>query len=827
MHAVFVAIMPDAMRSIAGFDADADGVICGENVGGGELTAFAVCRDFGSFFKSDLPAGQAVHRRFRNVRVMALAAHAFHVARKQREKRMIHVDPKNVTVSADAAPSDAGLARNSEGLQRNSNSDVHVSRPRKQASTSEWAARSSAPGSIRGPEQSTPTRRQTVPGDWIAQGIHLPTALPSSVPGSPTGGPVAACPTRTQNPELDAYDPSDEPLEAAVAVADRLRASAAEYIPPAHPGGGDVDFGDDGDGDDAVNLSKTNTPMGVGMPSARTDGTMVPMAARPDVASSTPATGQPGAFGREFGRPPAATDGGGLWQHDCRTEGCFRPTSGPSSLIAVSHPAGQFHCCVLCINTEGRMHDRECGARSVPGGRYRGAAAASNHRDNDGRRIDIPRRMDQTDGACDFHIDEIDSLKPTQRGGKRKGRVAADRIIYGPVGRGTAEAPDNAFRFKGFSIENVMAPPLSSSAFTLAEALVDAMVYELNEDEIVDGGPTQLAFGLHLQYAVTTSDALVAELRSYRAACVAVRQRCIVRHRLNADPNRLGSLDGLVDANLLSYVLKIAREGVNMRADTPSVKHDAGPHQPAANHVVKAYVLSPSAVTAFAALEMWRLQGPSDVEYKRLKKVNPPAGYTELAGAAGDALSTTYAKLGAARLVSRAQMLIKTLARMQRYRVVATLQARFRGRKVRSRISSVVLDTASRVRPRGSGRNPHALDRVWARRSTPDALAAAWQAEHGDALHGREGLRGRLLQSTTSRRMKIRKQAEARISAWILRVKQRRYSSVALQCVAEGTPILARKLHAFALRQTRSMAARVRRAARCEVRKRTVWERHG
>ena len=153
---------------------------------------------------------------------------------------------------------------------------------------------------------------------------------------------------------------------------------------------------------------------------------------------------------------------------------------------------------------------------------------------------------------------------------------------------------------------------------------------------------------------------------------------------------------------------------------------------------------------------------------------------------------------------SRALMCIKTLARMQRYRVVATLQARFRGRKVRSRISSVVLDTASRVRLRGSGRNSHAFDRVWARRSTPGAFVA-WQAERGDALRGREGLRGRLVQSITSRQMRIRKLAEARISAWVLRVKQRRYNSIVLQCAAEGTPILARKLHAFTLRQTRSM----------------------
>ena len=138
-----------------------------------------MCRDFGSFFESDLPAEQAAHRRFRDVRIMALAAHAFHVFNEQREKRVIHVDQPDVT------------------------------------------------------------------------------------------------------------------------VADSLRASAVEYAPPAHPDEGVIDFGDD-----AVNLSERNTPMGVGMPLARTDDTTGPVTARPDVASSTPATCQPGALGREFGRPP-------------------------------------------------------------------------------------------------------------------------------------------------------------------------------------------------------------------------------------------------------------------------------------------------------------------------------------------------------------------------------------------------------------------------------------------------------------------------------------------------------------------------------------------
>ena len=171
----------------------------------------------------------------------------------------------------------------------------------------------------------------------------------------------------------------------------------------------------------------------------------------PGVAGPTSAAGvgQPGTFGRGFGRSPAAHDGGGgLWRYDCRTEGCFYPASGPGSLVAVSHPAGQFHCYVLCTNTEGRAHDRERGARSVPGGRYRGAVAQGNLRAGDGRGVDIPRHMDEPDG--EFRIDEIDSLK-LARGGKRKDRVAADRIIDGLVGRGTAETPDDARRFKGLS----------------------------------------------------------------------------------------------------------------------------------------------------------------------------------------------------------------------------------------------------------------------------------------------------------------------------------------------------------------------------------------
>ena len=133
-----------------------------------------------------------------------------------------------------------------------------------------------------------------------------------------------------------------------------------------------------------------------------------------------------------------------------------------------------------------------------------------------------------------------------------------------------------------------MAFPLDQKALTLAEDLVDAMSFELDDDAIVDGGPTQLAFGLHLRHVIDTTDKLVLHLRSYRAASVAVRQRYILRHGLQADPDRLKDLDGLVNGHLPAYVTEMARVGVHMRSEEQSTRQSVGPHQSASHHVLEA-----------------------------------------------------------------------------------------------------------------------------------------------------------------------------------------------------------------------------------------------
>ena len=73
--------------------------------------------------------------------------------------------------------------------------------------------------------------------------------------------------------------------------------------------------------------------------------------------------------------------------------------------------------------------------------------------------------------------------------------------------------------------------------------------------------------------------------------------------------------------------------------------------------------MGPAAVATFTGLELWRLQGATDQQYYAFIKVNPLAGYAEIAGAAGDAVSATYAKLVAERTVQRALSFLRAVGR--------------------------------------------------------------------------------------------------------------------------------------------------------------------
>ena len=131
---------------------------------------------------------------------------------------------------------------------------------------------------------------------------------------------------------------------------------------------------------------------------------------RPDTAAAVPVVDLvvPGRFGRGFGRAPDATPTAGGLQHDCRTFGCFRQAGGPAAATAV----GVLHCCLVCFETEGRRHSRECDGTNGPTGMQRPWAPAA-PRDDAGRRTDVPLHMDESDDPSG--MDEIDSLKQTKR----------------------------------------------------------------------------------------------------------------------------------------------------------------------------------------------------------------------------------------------------------------------------------------------------------------------------------------------------------------------------------------------------------------------------
>ena len=119
---------------------------------------------------------------------------------------------------------------------------------------------------------------------------------------------------------------------------------------------------------------------------------------RPDVAAAVPLA-VPGRFGRGFfGRTPHVTPTAGGVHHDCRTFGCFRQAAGPGSATAARHPASEFHCCGMCIGTDGRQRNRDCdgGVATESLQRPRPWAPGA-PRDHAGRRADVPRHMDEPD----------------------------------------------------------------------------------------------------------------------------------------------------------------------------------------------------------------------------------------------------------------------------------------------------------------------------------------------------------------------------------------------------------------------------------------------
>ena len=118
---------------------------------------------------------------------------------------------------------------------------------------------------------------------------------------------------------------------------------------------------------------------------------------RPDVAAAVPLA-VPGQFGGGFGRAPDVAPTAGGIHHYCRTFGCFRqaPAPGPGSVTAARHPEGEFHCCVMCLGTDGRQHNRDCDggvAAEAPQRPLPWAPGAP--RGHAGRRTDVPRHMDE------------------------------------------------------------------------------------------------------------------------------------------------------------------------------------------------------------------------------------------------------------------------------------------------------------------------------------------------------------------------------------------------------------------------------------------------
>ena len=142
------------------------------------------------------------------------------------------------------------------------------------------------------------------------------------------------------------------------------------------------------------------------------------------------------------------------------------------------------------------------------------------------------------------------------------------------------------------------------------------------------------------------------------------------------------------------------------------------PPQLSAHQLVLCPSLGPSAVTTFTGLELWRL-------YSAFVKENPLAGYAEIAGGAGDAVSATYAKLVAERTVQRALNFLRAVGRRRRSWLASRIQSAARGWLIRLRAHHHLRnDLINAVVAREKGRRDRAARRLqsWFSR----AKAALW-----------------------------------------------------------------------------------------------------
>ena len=181
------------------------------------------------------------------------------------------------------------------------------------------------------------------------------------------------------------------------------------------------------------------------------------------------------------------------------------------------------------------------------------------------------------------------------------------------------------------------------------------------------------------------------------------------------------------------------------------------PPQLSAHQLVLRPSMGPAAVTTFTGLELWRLQGATDKQYCAFAKANPLAGYAEIAGAAGDAVSATYAKLVAKRTVQRALHFLRAIGRRRRSWLASRIQSVARGWLIRLRVH--------------------------------------------------QHLRKDLINAVVAREKGRRDRAARRLQSWFSRAKAALWCRIARECARHGTPILAKRMHVEARRQARSMRA--------------------
>ena len=182
---------------------------------------------------------------------------------------------------------------------------------------------------------------------------------------------------------------------------------------------------------------------------------------------------------------------------------------------------------------------------------------------------DAPDLTEASDTDSDSDDDDDDG-DDTFWAGKSRERREAESIRHGPVVIPDRIESEDASLHRGLTYTDIMELSISPEEEALGFKLCDLAETEYDEEKVMTAGSDEERAFVRLYLDATVAGTeLVLTSKSYRRAVAIFRKCWWSTHERSAIPQRMDEAAGLVDENLLTYIKRVADQGVDLRTGEP------------------------------------------------------------------------------------------------------------------------------------------------------------------------------------------------------------------------------------------------------------------